>query len=395
METVRARYSGDRSTLFDLAAKSGLLTILTLGIYRFWMVTKLRQFYWSAIQIEGDPLEYTGRALEKLLGFLIALVILAIYLGVVNILLTFLGLSVTGGDPLIAQLAINLSILATLPLIFYAQYRGTSYVLARTSWRGIRFGLKPGAWGYTMRALGLVLLSIVTFGIMYPYQHFKLSKYITDRAAFGSQSFVQEGRWTLLLKPWLAVWGTIIGGAILIGGLASSGSGGSVLVSLLGVALYVVIFFVSTRYFFVAFQKIWSHKRLGETRFTSKIDPTQCTMITAGGAIMVGLASIVIAGLIGAAGYLLGTLLSDVFTGSVRLALPVGLASILGYLSMIVVAFALSNVLITHRIMAQKVGSMEIENLAAMAQSQQRAREEATEAGGFADALNVDVGIGV
>ena len=40
-------------------------TVLTLGFYRFWMVTRLRRHYWNAIRIQGDPLEYTGTGREK------------------------------------------------------------------------------------------------------------------------------------------------------------------------------------------------------------------------------------------------------------------------------------------------------------------------------------------
>ena len=68
---------GARRRLLWLALKMDFLTILTLGIYRFWMKTRLRRWYWSAIRPGGHPLEYLGDPFEKLLGFLIAVVILA------------------------------------------------------------------------------------------------------------------------------------------------------------------------------------------------------------------------------------------------------------------------------------------------------------------------------
>ena len=46
-----------------------------------------------------------------------------------------------------------LSFVGVLTLWFYAQQRARRYVLARSQWRGPRFGLEPGAWAYAGRAL--------------------------------------------------------------------------------------------------------------------------------------------------------------------------------------------------------------------------------------------------
>ena len=118
------------------------MTVLTLGIYRFWMKTRLRRWYWSAIR-PGGQLEYVGDPWEKLLGFLIAVLILAFYIGIVNLILMFLSFSLFQGN----VAAYALSLVGVIPLWFYAQYRARRYVLARTRWRGLRFGLEPGAWG--------------------------------------------------------------------------------------------------------------------------------------------------------------------------------------------------------------------------------------------------------
>ena len=60
----------------------GLLLMLpTLGLYRFWLTTAKRRFYWQNTLIGGDRLEYTGSPLQLLIGFLFALgVFLPIYL---------------------------------------------------------------------------------------------------------------------------------------------------------------------------------------------------------------------------------------------------------------------------------------------------------------------------
>ena len=63
----------DRGGLFGLLVKNAFLTLVTLGIYRFWARAALRRYWWGSIVIAGDPLEYTGTGLELFIGFLMFL----------------------------------------------------------------------------------------------------------------------------------------------------------------------------------------------------------------------------------------------------------------------------------------------------------------------------------
>jgi uncharacterized membrane protein YjgN (DUF898 family) len=54
-----------------LSFLNGVLRILTLGVYHFWGKTEVRQRIWSAVRIDGEPLEYRGTGGELLRGFLI------------------------------------------------------------------------------------------------------------------------------------------------------------------------------------------------------------------------------------------------------------------------------------------------------------------------------------
>ncbi len=189
-------FAGKRGAVFWLAFKTGILSILTLGIYRFWMKTRLRRWYWSSIRIGGHPMEYTGDPIEKLLGFLIAVVILAFYIGIVNLLLMFASFSLFEGT----TYGYFVSFLGVVPLWFYARYRARRYILARTRWRGVRFALDPGAWGYAWRALVHWAVTIVSAGLLWPRMTFWLEKYKTDRTNFGSLRLTQEGRWPMLYK---------------------------------------------------------------------------------------------------------------------------------------------------------------------------------------------------
>ncbi|MFV2093811.1 MAG: DUF898 family protein, partial [Hyphomicrobiales bacterium] len=188
---LKTGFAGRRRPLFWLVLKVAVVTVLTLGIYRFWMKTRLRRWYWSAIRPGGVPLEYAGTALEKLLGFLVAVVFLAFYIGIVNLVLMFLSFTLLQSN----LAAYVISFIAVLPILFFARYRARRYILARTRWRGVRFGLDPGGWGYAWRALLHWTLVLLTFGLLWPRLAFGLEKYRTDRTWYGSARFSQGGRW--------------------------------------------------------------------------------------------------------------------------------------------------------------------------------------------------------
>src|SRR5262249_59455262 len=70
------RFLGQRWSYWRLLIRGAALLIITLGIYRFWLATDVRRFLWSNTEIAGEALEYTGAALELLLGFLVAIALL-------------------------------------------------------------------------------------------------------------------------------------------------------------------------------------------------------------------------------------------------------------------------------------------------------------------------------
>lgn len=208
---MQVEFVGRRWSLFWLALKTGFFTILTLGFYRFWMKTRLRRWYWSAMRPGGHPMEYVGDPLEKLLGFFIAVVVLTFYIGIVNLLLMFVSFSVFNTS----WLGYMASFAGVIPIWFYARYRARRYVLARTRWRGVRFGLEKGAWGYAGRALVHWAITILTLGILWPRMTFLLEKYRTDRTFFGSSRLVQGGHWPMLYRAAMPLIAVLVAGAAL------------------------------------------------------------------------------------------------------------------------------------------------------------------------------------
>ncbi|MGH1370323.1 MAG: DUF898 family protein [Maritimibacter sp.] len=253
VDELQTDYAGRKTALFGLALKTSFFTVLTLGFYRFWMKTRMRRFYWSAIRPGGQPLEYVGRPTEKLLGFLSTVVFLAFYIGIVNLILVFLSFSFLRAN----QPAYLLSFLGLVPIIFFAQYRARRYILARTRWRGIRFGLAPGVSGFVWRSLLHWGLTVVTLGLYWPVKTFHLEKYRTDRTWYGDQNMRQNGKWTLLLAPMKHVYL----------GVASSAVCGVIVWVTASIEVVPFLFLtVAWSMFGLAYWKAYSFKRLTEAK---------------------------------------------------------------------------------------------------------------------------------
>ena len=69
----RLRYDGRLGDLYRIFFLNLLLTVLTLGIWRFWARTRLRRHVWQHLSLDGQRLEYTGTGGELFRGFLLAL----------------------------------------------------------------------------------------------------------------------------------------------------------------------------------------------------------------------------------------------------------------------------------------------------------------------------------
>jgi len=200
-----AEFTGTRKPLFWLLLKNALFTILTLGIYRFWAKTWVRQYYWSHVRVFGDPLEYTGRPIELLVGFLIVLAIL-LPMGGIFSSLEFMA---EGAAP-IFQRALNVAYYFVLyMLIQVAFYRLWRFRLTRTTWRGIRFGLDGSAWKYLGLAILWGVVTVLSLGLAFPWMRAKLIEYRMNHSRFGNTTLTfhmpMQDLWGLFI-PWLATY---------------------------------------------------------------------------------------------------------------------------------------------------------------------------------------------
>lgn len=208
-DQMDARVAGTRGQLFGLVARTTVLTVLTLGVYSFWARTRVRRWLWSSLRVGGTPFEYVGQPLEKLMGFVIAAVIVAVYLGLVVMVLIFLSLNIWGspGPGTAAAFAL------VLPVYWFAQYRGMRYLLNHTHWRGVGFSMEPAAWRYSGLAVFWTVLSLLSAGLLWPVRVQRLWRFRARRSFYGDDHFRLTLRARALFAPFLpalvGIWGLI------------------------------------------------------------------------------------------------------------------------------------------------------------------------------------------
>ena len=201
--TARNRliYEGARGDLAKIAITNAIATLATLGIYRFWGKTRIRRYLWGRIDFLGDRAEYAGTGGELLLGFAIALIVLALLIG------SALGVqTVSGEDHPIYWIAESVYLLVLVFLAYVAEYRARRYRLSRTKWRSIRFAQDGSSYRYAFLALGWGIVVVISLGTAYAVYRTRLQHYRTTHTSFGNRRFSFDGRAVNLLGLWLAAW---------------------------------------------------------------------------------------------------------------------------------------------------------------------------------------------
>lgn len=202
-----------RKTLFWMLLKYGFLSIITLGIYRFWAKTKIRCYLWSSVEFSGDRFEYHGTAKELFIGFLIAFVVL-VPLSTVNNAITNM-LVVDGSEALLGVYTAAFS-LTMLVLFQFAIYRMRRYQLTRTSWRSIRFNLTGSSFRFARISTQWLFVVLFTGGLAYPAYLAWQNRTMINNAQIGNASFRSNISGSLLFKRFIGLYALIVGSVILV-----------------------------------------------------------------------------------------------------------------------------------------------------------------------------------
>ncbi|HYC66279.1 MAG TPA: DUF898 family protein, partial [Reyranellaceae bacterium] len=190
----RPVYDGKLRELYAIYLRHLVLMVLTLGWSRFWGRTRLRRYLWAHLSILGDRFEYRGRGLELFLGFIIVLLSLGLWGGLIWAAWKYVFDGSLPGNMGFFDLYSLSIVLLGFPLAFAGQYTSLRYRLTRTRWRGIRLGLGGSAWGYGFVATFLKFANAVTGNLLQPVVSVVLARPRIANVQLGSQKFEFAGR---------------------------------------------------------------------------------------------------------------------------------------------------------------------------------------------------------
>ncbi len=211
--SVRLRFVGERGDYWRLMIRGSALQAITLGIYRFWLFTDMRRFLWASTEVECETLEYTGTAVELLIGFLMAIgILIPIYA------LLFLASLEFG---IVSRFSGIAAFLLLAGFGQYAAFRARRYRLTRTVFRGLRFHQAGSALRYAVRAMLWWIPIAITLGLAAPWATANLERYKMRHTFYGNLggSFAGSGGrlfrrgiliWLLIVAPLVAAFGAAV-----------------------------------------------------------------------------------------------------------------------------------------------------------------------------------------
>lgn len=166
-------FTGTAGGYFRIWIVNLALTLLTLGLYSPWAKVRRLRYFYGHTRLADASFDYHADPVVILKGRLVAAALLGLYL----LAATF----APGVDVLIVLL-----IFALLP---WLTVRARRFQLANTSYRNLRFGFRADLRRAYGVILGLLLLSALSLGTLYPYADFARARLLVDGSRYGTGPF--------------------------------------------------------------------------------------------------------------------------------------------------------------------------------------------------------------
>lgn len=176
-------FYGSGMDYFRIQIVNTILNILTLGLYYPWAKERQLKYLYSKNTFEQTPFVFSGTGREMFKGYIKAIgVLILLYAASFYLIMNdFLGSGI---------LLLYGGFICLMPLAIHGSYR---YRMAKTSWKGIRFGYL----GKRNTLVGIfikgILLTILTLGIYGPWFTINLRRYILSNIKAGNVQFVYSG----------------------------------------------------------------------------------------------------------------------------------------------------------------------------------------------------------
>jgi uncharacterized membrane protein YjgN (DUF898 family) len=195
-------YDGRIGELYTIFLINILFTILTLGIFRFWAITRYRKYLWSHMRFQNERLEYTGTGGQLFVGYLLGGLLLLGSVMVAGIFSWLFGRIA----PVFAFIPIILLYFFIAMLGAGAIFSAQRYRLSRTLWCGIRGGMQGSMFAYGICTILYGVTTLFTVFQLMPWMQVRLAERRINASSFGSARFTFEGRSGQLYLPFLATF---------------------------------------------------------------------------------------------------------------------------------------------------------------------------------------------
>ena len=212
-------FTGTWREYLPIALSNALLTVVTLGIYRFWATARERRYLWSRTRLIDDTLDWTGTGKEMFLGFLIVVAVIAPFFLFIQFLLPALA---ARGKLAAGSAVVMLFYIAFIYLAGFARFRALRYRLSRTFWHGIRGGSNDPGWNYGGEYLGRIALPLMTFFIVYPWAATRLWNGRWNAMSFGPLPFRADLDAEGLKARWAMIYAAPLLGFLAAGAIAAA-----------------------------------------------------------------------------------------------------------------------------------------------------------------------------
>ncbi len=266
-------FEGDWREFAKIAFPNLLLTIVTLGIYRFWATTRERRYLWSRSRFVDEQLEWAGTGMELFLGFVMVFVLFGIpYFG-----LSFVAQALIARGYEAWGVALSFgALIAIFYLLGVARFRALRYRLSRTRWRGIRGGSNDQGFGFGLSYMWKTLVGWIPLGLLVPWSMTSLWNERWSKMSFGPFAFESDakaggvfGRFLLFyLAPFvLFAGGVIMAGMGMLAGYGIGGEDGMAVGGVLGILGLILFFYLGLGLIAVAFYAKFYREVVGATRW--------------------------------------------------------------------------------------------------------------------------------
>jgi uncharacterized membrane protein YjgN (DUF898 family) len=279
--------SGEDNTAFEFEGRwqdfvpigitNALLTLVTLGFYRFWATTRERRYLWSKTRFIDDRLEWTGTGLELFIGFIAAFFLLGIPLFILQLIAQGL---IFQGQAMVAGIAGIVVYLFLLCLAGFAVFRGLRYRLSRSYWHGIHGGSDNPGFAYGWSYLWKTIVGALPLGLLTPWSSTTLWKERWEAMSFGPHNFTSNPTWKNLIVrftlcymgPLIVVgllgWYAFTSGALSPAGAAEQAGGIAGAIGLIFVIVYVALPLLALIYYAAYTREVISSLGLSTLKFS-------------------------------------------------------------------------------------------------------------------------------